>query len=791
MISFNCTGCKQKLQVKDDLAGKKIKCPKCGQLAVVSSPILTVAGQSNVQADPPLTPHQSLSGQETVAPQQAGEPASSGETVSPQPDNSGPSRDAYDFLAPSQAADEIGRLGTYRVLKVLGQGAMGVVFLAEDPHLERKVAIKVMKPVLAASDSAKKRFLREAKTTASIKHDHIVSIYQVGEDRGVPFLAMEFLEGESLDDCIKREGTLPVGEVIRIGKEIAEGLAQAHQKGLIHRDIKPANIWLEGKKRRAKILDFGLARATEDESHLTQSGAIMGTPAYMAPEQARGEKVDHRCDLFSLGCVLYCLCTGVMPFKGKDSISTLMAVAMETPKSPAELQSGTPLAVSDLVMKLMAKEKSERFATAEEVVAELQRLEGMVQTKPGNPSTVSDTLALSSLQGSPAATSSTVSNQQPPRSKRTRPVLIALVLCGVLGLIILAGIIVRLQTSDGTLVVEVDQPDAMVQVLDAEGKVEVSQKGGIGKVTISVVPGKHKLRVERDGFVVYGADFEMEKGGVKTITARLEPLKLAVNDPAKKTPDPSKKAPSQPKDNLKYVTNDLGMKFVWIPPGTFMMGSPKEEEGRLDNETQHKVTLTKGFYMGVYTVTQEQWQEVMGNNPSRFKGEKNLPVDSVSGTDCQEFIKKLREKDKDKKAYRLPTEAEWEYACRAGTTTPFHFVETISTDQANYYGEVVYGNGKKGVYRKKTTPVGTFPANAWGLHDMHGNVLQWCQDWYAAEYPKNDVTDPQGPEKGEERVLRGGSWNFLPVYCRSAVRCWNGPGRRFVIYGCRLCFCLD
>lgn len=248
MISFNCSGCKQKLQVKDDLAGKKIKCPKCGQLAVVSSPILTVAGQSNVQADPPLTPHQSLSGQETVAPQQAGEPASSGETVSPQPDNSGPSRDAYDFLAPSQAADEIGRLGTYRVLKVLGQGGMGVVFLAEDPQLERKVAIKAMKPTLAVSESAKKRFLREAKTTASIKHDHIVSIYQVGEDRGVPFLAMEFLEGESLDDCVKREGTLPVGEVIRIGKEIAEGLTQAHQKGLIHRDIKPANIWLEGKK---------------------------------------------------------------------------------------------------------------------------------------------------------------------------------------------------------------------------------------------------------------------------------------------------------------------------------------------------------------------------------------------------------------------------------------------------------------------------------------------------------------------------------------------------------------
>src|SRR5476649_334428 len=154
------------------------------------------------------------------------------------------------------------------------------------------------------------------------------------------------------------------------------------------------------------------------------------------------------------------------------------------------------------------------------------------------------------------------------------------------------------------------------------------------------------------------------------------------------------------KDPPKEFTNSLGMKFVWIKPGSFMMGSPKEEEERRDNEIQHKVTLTKGFYMGVNTVTQEQWKEVMGNNPSSFKGEKNLPVETVSWDDCQEFVKKLREKDK--KLYRLPTEAEWEYACRAGTKTPFHFGDTISTNQSNYCGDEVYGDGKKGVFRKET-----------------------------------------------------------------------------------------
>ena len=228
------------------------------------------------------------------------------------------------------------------------------------------------------------------------------------------------------------------------------------------------------------------------------------------------------------------------------------------------------------------------------------------------------------------------------------------------------------------------------------------------------------------------------------------------------------------------------MKFVWIPPGNFMMGSPKEEKQRNSNETQHKVTLTKGFYMGVYTVTQEQWKAVMGNNPSAFKGEKNLPVESVSWDDCQEFIKKLREKDK--KPYRLPTEAEWEYACRAGTTTPFHFGETISTDQANFNGEDVAV--KKRHSRDKTTPVGSFPANAWGLHDMHGNVWQWCQDWYG-DYPQKDVVDPQGAGKGPNRVLRGGSWFYTADCCRSACRNSGEPGFRNYSIGFRLCFFPD
>src|SRR5262249_7079741 len=160
-------------------------------------------------------------------------------------------------------------LGPYRVLKVLGAGGMGVVFHAEDPQLQRAVALKVVLPALAASASARERFLREARAAAAIEHDHIVTIHQVGEDRKLSFLQMQSLGGESLEDRLKREPKLPAAEVLRIGREVAEGLAAAHEGGLVHRDIKPANIWLEGNRGRVKILDFGLARAVADDAHLT------------------------------------------------------------------------------------------------------------------------------------------------------------------------------------------------------------------------------------------------------------------------------------------------------------------------------------------------------------------------------------------------------------------------------------------------------------------------------------------------------------------------------------------
>jgi len=216
-------------------------------------------------------------------------------------------------------------------------------------------------------------------------------------------------------------------------------------------------------------------------------------------------------------------------------------------------------------------------------------------------------------------------------------------------------------------------------------------------------------------------------------------------------------------------TNSLGMKFVYIQSGTFMMGSPKNEPERSDDETLHKVTLTEGFYMQTTQVTQKQWKAVMGNNPSYFKDCDNCPVEQVCFYDVESFIEELNWKEGTNK-YRLPTEAEWEYACRAGTTLPFSFGICLSTDQANYNGNYPFKRCPKGQYREKTVPVGSFPPNAWGLYDMHGNVHEWCQDLYGGAVYMSEQTDPINNGNGSSLVIRGGCWFHGADDCRSAKR---------------------
>jgi serine/threonine protein kinase len=273
-------------------------------------------------------------------------------------------------LPPSIGQD----FGPYRILGRLGTGGMGFVFRAADPVLGREVALKVMRPEVAARPEARERFLREARAMAALHHDHVVPVYQVGEVNGVPYLTMPLLAGDSLEARIAREGALAPAEVSRIASEVAEGLAAAHDVGMVHRDIKPANIWLEASTGRVKVLDFGLARTDPEPGTTTIEGAVLGSPPYMSPEQANGRPVDARSDLFSLGTVLYECATGRRPFTGDTLTAVLVAVAERHPPAPHVVHPNIPRDLSNLIEALLAKEPAARPANARAVSDWARRL---------------------------------------------------------------------------------------------------------------------------------------------------------------------------------------------------------------------------------------------------------------------------------------------------------------------------------------------------------------------------------------------------------------------------------
>lgn len=427
-------------------------------------------------------------------------------------------------------------LGKYLLLEKIGQGGMGTVFKARHQVMDRIVALKILPPAMMKDASAIARFQREVKAAAKLSHPNIVTAHDADQDLGVHFLVMEHVDGSNLAALVKKVGPLSVSNAVNYITQAARGLEAAHGAGIVHRDIKPSNLVLD-RRGTVKILDMGLARIDLSESQaesradsdLTNTGTVMGTIDYMAPEQALSAKhADERADIYSLGCSLFFLMAGKATYQG-DSIMAKMLAHREQPlPNLHSIRADVPEQLDAVFKKMIAKKAEDRYQTAAALLADLEKCSSQHSASLQHPvlesTDASFTNFLFDISTAPLAPGMPKNVASARAGRGKKKLLIGSALLGIL-----AVLVITLKTRDGTLIVNVNEPDAEVQVLDEAGKVEITRKGDKGPITISVDPGKHRLKVAKDGFTVFGEEFELQSGGAKTITARLVPAR-------KKTP---------------------------------------------------------------------------------------------------------------------------------------------------------------------------------------------------------------------------------------------------------------
>jgi len=643
-----------------------------------------------------------------------------------------------DFLEPCTTPERIGKLGPYEIIEVIGSGGMGIVLKAFDTKLQRVVAIKLLAPALAHNATAVKRFLREARAAAAVSHDHVVTIFAVEETSCPPYLVMECIGGQSLQQKVDRWGQFETAEVLRIGMQIAEGLAAAHKQGLIHRDIKPGNILLENGVERVKITDFGLARAVDDVG-MTQTGHVTGTPEYMSPEQAKGEPLDARSDLFSLGSVLYTMCTGRPAFRADTTVGVLRRVCDDHPRPIAEVNPDIPDGLVAIIDKLMAKQPQDRLQSAREVAELLSSYLAWWQQPDARPA--------------PAIPGRT----QVARHRKVLSIL-ALAMTAV-ALVWVAGLFLLWNWRPWH--VESAPVTTLPKAIDSPVVPELEI---LPRLLADAPFDEQQAKSHQEGWAaIAGVPVEFE--------------------------DP------------------LGIRFKFIPPGSFDMGRTGEEVNLLlrqleldkagefakfgvqSSMPQHKVRLHRPFYLGVHEVTVAQFRTFVDETGYQttlesvssppfvwkqmldFEKPDDLPVMAVSWEDATAFCRWLSKRHG--MTYDLPSEAQWEFACRAGSSGRW----SCGDDTIHLADHAVCAIEKV----MRPLPVGSKQPNAFGLYDMHGNADEWCRDWHKRDFyarlPWDDpvcLETPADPASG--RAIRGGNWTSPAWATQSADRSYDFPG---------------
>jgi formylglycine-generating enzyme required for sulfatase activity/tRNA A-37 threonylcarbamoyl transferase component Bud32 len=743
------------------------------------------------------------------------------------------------------------QLGNYEVVFVLGRGAYGTVYKARDVKLGRYVAIKFLHDFLDARHE--RMFLREAKAIAALgKHPSIVQIFEWNEYQGRNYFVLEFVGSNASMLLRVNPKGLPVEQAVRVALDAAEGLAYAHKQNIIHRDVKPANILLEIEGGHAKLADFGMARLF-DQALGQSADLSGGTPGFMAPEVIRGEEGDVRSDVYSLGATLYQLLSGQLPVEGARRLELLENARQNMVVPLAQRQPTLPPALLKFVEGAMAHDPARRTASAEKAAEELRGLLDALHARTYSVSHGGAAGAVDTHSAEDAQTARTTAFKAAEDARRVSADKLAypIMTTGIesfrdgeayerlkqYGQAVQAYSIARdnfleaEQRSSQVLAEARRVKKAQVHMEELKREADNVEAGRLAPDAYAhatkqehiarTTPGlseatKHyemasklyeaaakdarnsregalverrrsvaelRAQAEQAGAARYAlkfwvagekavADANAALPDIDTAIRLLETASVrygeALHAASEQVRMKSEQAPHAP-----IVA--AGIDLVWIAPGTFSMGA----SGNPEEEPVHEVVIANGFWIGRYPVTQAQWTAVMGKNPSGFTGDDHLPVENVSWDDAQEFLQRLSAQDGG--VFRLPTEAEWDYACRAGSATlyPYGDDPTQLDDHAWHPDNA----------SSRTHPVGEKAPNAWGLHDMLGNVCEWCEDHWHPDYagaPTDGAAwlDP----KGQERVTRGGSWCIITPDCTSAYRGWYAtPDTRSDFMGLRVC----
>jgi formylglycine-generating enzyme required for sulfatase activity/serine/threonine protein kinase len=704
-------------------------------------------------------------------------------------------------------------LEEFVIERVLGVGGFGITYLAKDSSLGRKVVIKenlpaqfcwrdthalTVRPRHTEGEDADnfsyslESFRKEASTLASLDHPGIVKVLRSFEANGTAYFVMPFVEGIALDEVVRQRTSqnnpFTEAEIQDLLTKVLEALGYLHERGIYHRDIKPGNILIT--KDGPVLIDFGAARQRLSERSLT----VIESPGYTPFEQLQSRgKIGPWSDLYALGTTLHKAITGQTPAKATDRAFNDPEVPMAQRDDLRERYSPALLGSID---KAMSPKASDRFQDTDEwrqwVAGDSAAIvqEAETQTTP----TVAQRAQPTAPSLPPAQESRRVSMHEEHRRilaaadnaincnnatlasylfkqlenkrfpdldygplknyvvKRNQRTLY-LVVGAVILILILGGLIF------GVCI--------MKEMSGSEERHVQAEAAQIAQEVAGAVEAERLAKEKAD------ADEQQ-----KQMAAQLERKRLLKEAEMKQQSAANDFNTAQIGDT-RMVDLGSGVKLTlcYCPAGSFTMGSPASEAGRSGDEDQVQVRISRSYWLAKTECTQAQWRAVMGSEPSSFKGD-NLPAESVSWEEAQEFMAKLNSKNLLPAGWKwsLPSEAQWEYACRAGTTSVFSPGDSLTSHQANFDGNYPFGSVAKGPYLEKTSSVGKYSANAWGLLDMHGNVSEWCSDWFSQNL--SGGTDPTGSSPRFGPVLRGGSWLYGGQACRTADRDWYPPAAR-------------